>query len=85
LEHLRQRFHEQGLEVINLRISRDKSEEEAREAKARLQSEYSSAQSRVGDIESQLRKTRGDFEEMRNKNEYLERECQQMKRDIEAE
>jgi chromosome segregation ATPase len=74
LESLSARFHEQGLEVINLRIQRDRADEETRAERQRLQSEYSSNQSKMGEVESQLRKARFDHEDLRSKHECLERE-----------
>jgi hypothetical protein len=86
LEAMRVRFHEQGLEVINMRISRDRADEEARAERQRMQSEYSSNQSRaVGEVEGLLRRVRTEVEELRQRCEQLEREGQKVRREVEVE
>jgi len=86
LEAMRVRLHDQGLEVINLRISKDRSDEEARAERQRLQSEYSSSQSRaVGEVEGLLRRARTEVEDLKQRCEMLERDGHKARREVEVE
>ena len=61
-------------------------EDEARQERARLQSEYSSTcEGRVGEVETVLRRTRQEVEQLKEEKAYLERESSKLKRDLECE
>jgi cupin superfamily acireductone dioxygenase involved in methionine salvage len=74
------------MELHSLRLSKERVEEEARQERVRLQSEYSSTcEGRVGEVESVLRKTRLEMEQLREEKGYLERDLSKCKLNLSSE
>lgn len=67
------------------RAQRDRADEEVRQGQQRIREEYSTGQSRVGEVEDKLRRNKIEYEELRTKYDYLDRDYTQCKQDLGAE
>ena len=85
VDQLRKQVIDQEREMNQARAQRDRADEETRQAQHRIREEYSTGQSRVGDIEEKLRRCKIEYEELRTKYDYLDRDYTQCKHDLGGE